>query len=250
MKKRRARAEPDNPERWMVSYADFLTLLFAFFTVMYATSQSDLEKQTSFEKSVRKAFGMFQTPSGGTDHGILSEPVPTYSKDGSPIESQIKIFQNSSIPNSEKRDALWQILDKKLTPEQIKNGGIQLRDEKEGVRVTLNAKNLFASGSAKILPEATTSLAILGSIFKLIQHPLVVEGYSDDDHVQSDIYPSNWELAAARAATIVRYLIKVHKVPADLLTVVSYGDQRPVAPNDSPENRAKNRRIEILISTN
>jgi len=246
--KRKKKEEPDNTERWVVSYADFITLLFAFFTVMYATSQADLDKRASFEKSIKKAFGMFQT-SGGGDKGIMTEPFPSYTKDGSVVDPQIKLFVDQRASNAEKKDALWQLIDQKLTKEQIQQAGLNVRDDEDGVRISFDASKLFDPGSAKILPDALRSLDVVGSILKNAQKRLVVEGHTDNETISSNLFPSNWELAAARASIIVRYLIKRHHVPADLLTVVSYADQKPLVPNDTPANKAKNRRIEILIST-
>jgi chemotaxis protein MotB len=89
----------------------------------------------------------------------------------------------------------------------------------------------------------------LGELLKESNRRLIVEGHTDDEPMRSEKYPSNWELSAARATKIVRYLMARHKIPGDRLTAVAYADQKPVVPNDSPENRARNRRIEIMIAT-
>lgn len=239
--------EPENHERWLVSYADFITLLFAFFVVMYATSQSDNEKQAKFEQSFKKAMGMFQSPGGGS--GILNDPFPTHLKEGSPIESPIRIFQDPRASKKELRDALWQLIHSKLSEDQIKEAGLDIRDDEHGVRISLMASQLFPSGSAKMLPAALSKIDVVGDILKISDRRLVVEGHTDNDQISSDAFPSNWELAGARASTIVRYLIKRHKISGELISVASYADQKPLVSNDSAENRAKNRRIEILITT-
>lgn len=242
---RRRHEEPENSERWLVSYADFITLLFAFFTVMYATSQADNEKRTKFEQSFKKAFGMQQQ---GDPQGFLQSPFPTNLKDGSVLESPIKIFEDKNSSKSEIRDAIWQMINEKLSDEDIQKAGLKMIDDPDGVRVTLSSSKLFPQGSAKVLPEAIQGLDFIGSILAKTQRRLVVEGHTDDTQVASELYPSNWDLAAARASTIVRYLIKRHKVDADLVNLAAFADQRPLAPNTTEENRAKNRRIEILIS--
>jgi chemotaxis protein MotB len=244
---RRRRFESENHERWLISYSDFITLLFAFFTVMYATSQADVEKAAKFEKSFKKAMGMFQT--SGNNTGVMSDPIPSHIKDGSPIEIPIKLFNDPHASRKELKDALWQLIDTKMTEQQVKDSGLEIRDDEEGVRITLTSSKLFPEGSAKIIPEALKRLDAVGEILKLANRRLIVEGHTDNEIIASDNYPSNWELAAARASTIVRYLIKRHQVSSDLLSVASYADQRPLAPNDSEENRSKNRRIEILITT-
>lgn len=237
----------ENHERWLISYADFITLLFAFFVVMYATSQADNEKQAKFEKSFKQAMGMFST--SGSSAGILNDPFPSYTKEGSPVESPIKIFQDPRASRKELRDALWQLIYSKMTEEQVKAAGLDIYDDEHGVRIGLTASQLFPAGSAKILPDALKRLDTVGEVLRLADRRLIVEGHTDNEVIESDAFPSNWELAGARAATIVRYLIKRHKVPAELLSVASYADQKPLVKNDSAENRAKNRRIEILITT-
>lgn len=243
---RKKNQESENHERWLVSYADFITLLFAFFVVMYATSQADNEKIAKFEQSFNKAMGMLQ--SGGSG-GVLNDPFPSYVKDGTPIENPIKIFQDPRASKKELRDALWQLIYNKLSEEQIKEAGLDIRDDEHGVRVSFMASQLFSSGSAKMLPEALGRIDVVGDILKKSDRRIVVEGHTDNEEISSNAYPSNWELAAARASTIVRYLIKRHNIPADLVSVASYADQKPLVRNDTAENRAKNRRIEILITT-
>lgn len=246
---KRKKQEHENHERWLVSYADFITLLFAVFAVLYATSQSDNEKKAQFEQSFKKAMGMYQSTEAPGGGGILNDAFPSHVKDGSPIENPIRIFNDPKASRRELKDALWQLIFSKMSEEQIKESGLDIRDDSDGVRVSLKAAHLFPAGSAKILPEALKKLDAVGDILRLADRRLIVEGYTDDEAVRSDIYPSNWELAGARASVIARYLIKVHKVPADLISVASYADQKPLVRNDSAENRAKNRRVEILIST-
>lgn len=136
-----------------------------------------------------------------------------------------------------------------MTEEQVRAAGLDIYDDEQGVRIGLTAGQLFPAGSAKILPDALKRLDNIGEVLRLADRRLIVEGHTDDESIESDAFPSNWELAGARAATIVRYLIKRHKVPSELLSVASYADQKPLVKNDSAENRAKNRRIEILITT-
>lgn len=245
--RKRRKEEPENNERWLISYADFITLLFAFFVVMYATSQSDNEKQAKFEKSFKQAMGMFSTTGGGG--GIMNDPFPSHVKEGSPVDIPIKIFQDPKASRKELRDVLWQLIYSKMSDEQIKEAGLDIYDDEHGVRIALTASQLFPAGSAKILPDALNRLDKVGEILKLADRRLIVEGHTDNESIMSEAFPSNWELAAARASTIVRYLIKRHKVPGDLLSVASYADQKPLVKNNSAENRSKNRRIEILITT-
>jgi chemotaxis protein MotB len=124
-----------------------------------------------------------------------------------------------------------------------------LRHDTVGVRIQLAASKFFASGSADIRASSLGALDKVAQIIKDSNRKVIIEGHTDDQPIKTAEYPSNWELSAARATKIVRYLIIRHKIPADRLTAVAYADQKPVAPNDSEENRARNRRIEILIVT-
>lgn len=241
--KHKRNEEPENHERWLVSYADFITLLFAFFTVMYATSQGDNEKQAKFEQSFKQAFGL---PQNGSD-GVLSQPFPYYQKDGSIIEPQIKIFNDKYASKSEVRDAIWQILNNNLSKEQIQKAGLSILDEEKGIRIILNSENIFTSGSAKIIPDALLALDAVGGILKKTDRPIQIEGHSDSVE-DSGLFPSIWELAAGRAATVVRYMIRRHKMDPSKLSAVSYADQRPLVSGAFDQNKSKNRRIEVLVS--
>ncbi len=242
----RNKDEQENHERWLVSYADFITLLFAFFTVLYATSQADNEKMAKFEQSFKQAFGIYNSNA----EGVLSQPFPFSQTEGSVIESPIKVFNDKYASKAEVRDAIWQVIYNSLTEEQIKQSGLVLADDKEGVRVGLASNSLFVPGSAKILPDALKALDVVGDILKKSGKQIQIEGHTDNAESVGGIFPSHWELAAGRAATIVRYMVKRHKLEPALLSAVSYADQRPLVSNSSEENKSKNRRIELLISLN
>ncbi len=243
--KKKQHEEPENHERWLVSYADFITLLFAFFTVMYATSSADLDKSKKFEQSVREAFGMLSGE--GQDIGVNN--FPNHKDKGSIIEPPIKVFYDSSASRDQIKEALLMMIDEKMSEEEREKAGFTVRTDEEGVRITLLASKLFPEGSAKIFKGSFLALDVISGILKLTGRDIVIEGHTDNQPIKSAIYPSNWELAGARAATIVRYFVQRHEFPADKLKVVSYADQRPLKNNDSDENRAINRRIEILIPT-
>lgn len=237
--------EHENHERWLVSYADFITLLFAFFTVMYATSNADLDKSKKFEKSIREAFGVL----GGEGQDIGSNNFPNHANKGMVIEPPIKIFNNRNSSKEEVKEAMMMMIDEKMTEDERTKAGFSVRTDEDGVRISLLASKLFPEGSAKVLKGSLLTLDVVANILKLTGKDIVVEGHTDNQIIQSATYPSNWELAGARAATIVRYFIQRHEFPSDKLRVVSYSDQRPLENNDSDENRSKNRRIEILILT-
>jgi chemotaxis protein MotB len=242
--RRKRHEEHESHERWLVSYADFITLLFAFFAVLYATSQADLQKQEEFQESIKKSFAPTFGFNAGSANDDFSNPRNT-----SLIKPPFETFPPAGSATQEVQDYVEHKLDKEMSEKEKKEtiGGI--RHDAVGVRIQVAANRLFDTGSADLAAESGAALDKIGRLLKTSGRRLIIEGHTDDEPIRTDKYPSNWELSAARATKIVRYLIAKHKVSASQLTAVAYGDQKPVVPNDSPENRARNRRIEILIVT-
>lgn len=230
--------EHENHERWLVSYADFITLLFAFFTVMYATSQSDVEKQEEFEKSIkRQLIGIFGSgvQGGGSGSGTGDFQL-----------SQPNLMADAFPGHGASRAEVQNYVERKLQGENGVNG---VNHDALGVRIQLAANKLFASGSAELLEGSLSALDEIGKLLKESRRKLIVEGHTDDHPIHTSRYPSNWELSAARATKVVRYLIARSGIPATKLTAVAYAEHKPVVANDSELHRAQNRRIEILIVT-
>lgn len=235
MAKKRRHEEHENHERWLVSYADFITLLFAFFVVLYATSQADQEKQEEFEESIKQQFAGYMISGsgsgGGESHGsgrdLLSDEFP--SRRSGPRE--VHDYVERKLENVDEET---------LT-------GIQ--HDTLGVRIQMAASKLFPSGTADLKASSLQALDQIGPLLKASGRKIVIEGHTDDEPIRTEKYPSNWELSAARATRIVRHLISRYGVDPNRITAVAYADQKPVVPNGSEENRARNRRIEILIVT-
>lgn len=248
-KSKRKHEEHENHERWLVSYADFITLLFAFFVVMYATSTNNEEKQKKFEESVRENLKL--NGSGGSGQGKqesnssqtlnLNELVPE-------LNTPLTSFPRRGGPK-EVEDYVDRSLDKKMTRDERKKSVTGLRHDAVGVRISLAASSFFPMGSAKLKYSSLKSLDQIAELLKESNKKIIIEGHTDNTPVAGGIFESNWELASLRATTVVRYLIKYHKVDPKNLAAISYADQKPIADNDSEEGRAKNRRIEVLIST-
>ncbi len=235
--------EPENHERWLVSYADFITLLFAFFVVMYATSSNNEEKQKSFEESVRKNLKLAYTGQG-TEQGQvvgaeslvpeLASPIEGFPKQGGAEEVQDYVGRklNKSLEGTEK-----------LAISKVHHDFI-------GARISLAASTFFPVGSNKLKLSSLKTLDKVAEILKETDRKVIIEGHTDDTPIVSDKIDSNWELGSLRATSVVRYLIKYHQIDPARLAAISYSDQKPLVSNDSEINRAKNRRIEILIVTN
>jgi len=259
-KKRKQHEEHENHERWLVSYADFITLLFAFFVVLYATSNSDLEKQKQFENSVRSnlkisvgnnndgassdknSHDLNLVPEGTDIAGTLKElknPIYIAASESVEQESDHPAKSLSSFPAKKKNISLVHSLSKISTA--------STKHDSMGVRVSLAASGYFPSGSAKLKVEALKDLDQIGSILKENSRKILVEGHTDNISINSESYASNWELAANRATTVIRYLIKIHGIEPARLVALSYADQKPLVPNDNDLHRATNRRIDLLI---
>jgi chemotaxis protein MotB len=247
-KKHKKSEEPENHERWLVSYADFITLLFAFFVVMYATSNSDLEKQKKFEDSVKSNFSLNVTMQGqgaGAAPPTVTELVPE-------LKSPLGVFPRQGGPQ-EMQDYVNRFVQTKM---QKQGAGMVLSQQHDlvGARISLAASSFFPTGSSKLKYSALKVLDQVAELLKETDKKVIIEGHTDDQIIQpqnnlqrSLVIESNWELASLRATSVVRYLIKYHGIEAKRLAAISYADQRPIVANNSDENRAKNRRIDILI---
>lgn len=243
MAKKKHHEEHENHERWLVSYADFITLLFAFFTVLYATSQKDAAKAKEFEASIRQAFR-----SHLDFGGVLGENV-AFDTNGRLLPPPIDLFPPEGAGPTEVQDAIQRLLEKSVSDQERAALVQNIRHDSVGVHVSLAAGALFPSGSDEILVGGLTALDKVAAILKVSNRKLVVEGHTDNVPIKSGRYRSNWDLAAARATKIVRYLIAKHGIAPGRLVAVAYADQKPIAPNDTDENRSKNRRIDVLIVT-
>nr|BFD58037.1 flagellar motor protein MotB [Bdellovibrio sp. CKG001]BFD61464.1 flagellar motor protein MotB [Bdellovibrio sp. HM001] len=241
-KKHKKHQEHENHERWLVSYADFITLLFAFFVVMYATSTSNEEKQKEFEDSIK--LNLHLVGRGGSD-GDSSDSIGALMAE---LEMPVGNFPKKGGPR-ETEDYVERSLEKSMDKEQKKKAIQDVYHDAVGVRIALAASTFFPEGSAKLKMSSLESLDKVAEVLKTNQKRIIVEGHTDDIPIADNSFPSNWELAGGRASAVVRYLVKYHKMDPKRFVALSYGDQKPVVPNDTDEHRAMNRRIEIFIVT-
>ncbi|MCX7794610.1 MAG: OmpA family protein [Thermodesulfovibrionales bacterium] len=211
----------DNTDRWVVSYADFITLLFAFFTTMYAISHVDMGKLEKFTGSMKEAFKAQKV----TQHFTPIEGIKPIQHEALQIEKELKyIIQESG-----------------------KIEGIRITVEEEGVRLSFADTIIFESGSAEIKEEIKPLLLSILSLIKKTNNPVVIEGHTDNIPVKGSRYSSNWELSAARATGVLMFLLSDGSLDPSRFSVAGYGEYRPVAPNTTPEGRAKNRRVDIIF---
>lgn len=246
-KKRRKRGvvENDNADRWLVSYADFITLLFAFFVVMYAISSVNDGKYRVLSDTLVEAF---KTPPKSIQPIQIGKPLqgqvsPTPNTVGVPKPIRLDTPKPEQpqhhmvqIANRIKRN-LQSLVDKKL---------IKVTSNKLWVEVEINTSILFSSGSAELELEADGPLKKLAGMLSRLPNYIDVEGYTDNLPINNSVYPSNWELSAARAASVVQMFIK-SGVDPDHLSVIGYGQYRPIADNNTIEGRRQNRRVRVVI---
>jgi chemotaxis protein MotB len=242
--KRVVHEEHENHERWLVSYADFMTLLFAFFVVMYAVSSVDTKRVTAAQKSVRWA--MHFEGKGGTNS------LPLYST--APAGGQGMLDSALAGPMVRQRirkaEDTRKQLEKKLAPMLMgqKNRGGKVVVEVDGrtLRVRLSAGQFFDAGSAVLRPDALPVLDIIMEEVTPLQQALRVEGHTDDRLVGGR-FKSNWELSSSRAAAVVDYIERAHGYPSSMLSLVGYGASRPLKSNNSSDGREANRRIDLSV---
>ena len=236
MARRRLPEEPDNHERWMVSYADFITLLFAFFVVMYSISSLNEGKYKILSESL---VGVFNQPDRaikpipiGEERPRTSEPNQSESDDATRSDDPLESIMRSM------REAFSDLIDAKQ---------VTLRGNESWVEIELSSSLLFPSGDALPNDHAFELLEKVARILAPFDNPIRVEGFTDNLPISTNQYPTNWELSAARAGSVVRMLVADGVAPSRL-AAVGYGEFQPIADNATPEGRARNRRVVLVIS--
>jgi len=236
---RRKRYEEDNEnhERWLISYADFITLLFAFFVVMYAISVVNIGKYTVLSEALGDAFG---------GRGAATRPNTQVEIDALPLSNIIARKRAEAAKRDRERlDLLARKLDSVLAP-LVRSGKVRVTRNARGVTVEINASILFTEGDAALAATARASLQTVAQLLKDDPHAIEVEGHTDDTPIANPAFPSNWELSAVRASTVVRLFVD-QGIAERRLAAVGRGANQPVASNDDPLGRARNRRVAVTI---
>ena len=259
MSRRKRQRAHVNHERWLVSYADFITLLFAFFVVLYASSQVDQRKVGKLALAIQVAFqelGVF--PASTTQLPLdINEPMPfntvqaiQNAKHNAELGRIASAPQGTLSAESEETDigTLQTELQDALRGE-IKLREVALHRESEGLIISLREFGFFGSGLATIKPESLPALDRIASILLIRTCRLRIEGHTDNVPMHSAQMASNWELSTARATELVRLLIERYRFAPDRLAAAGYAEYHPIATNLTPEGRAQNRRVDIVILT-
>lgn len=225
MKKEKVQVKKDNKERWLLTYSDMITLLMVFFIVLYAISNVDARKYQSLAESLSDVFtGQKAILSDPSRNIVNIKPSPS-EDEFSEMEKQLRDI----------------IADLGLVSK------VKISYESEGIVLSFQDTVLFDLGSADLTPEAVNIVGKVTEILARAPLRIRVEGNTCDLPIRTARFPSNWELSVARATSVVRMMINNPKMEPGRISIVGHGEYRPVAPNDSEENRQLNRRVDIVI---
>ncbi len=240
-----------NHERWLVSYADFITLLFAVFTTLYAMSQTDKKKVEEIMQSLQQSFGMVTAGAPSPKINVIQSKqiavVPT-------IKPEISVLPGSTRTaatgkgHAEEKD--FRQIKSSIEAYLIKQGAqgkVALGITRRGLVVSLKEAGFFDSGSAQIKQSAYDLLNTIAEAMTQYNNPLRVEGHTDNIPISTSQFPSNWELSAARATNVLKYLLKYYDTEPEKISATGYGEFRPVADNATAEGRSQNRRVDLVM---
>lgn len=257
--RRRAAREHGSHDRWLVSYADFITLLFAFFVVLYATAQIDNRKVVRVSAAIKGAFqdlGVFSGTGLATNQipkeiivvqGPGGGAMPQVSSTAGSVAIQISPnASRASAENSVDTEALRKELSEALGNE-IRKKKVQMRIGPDGLVVSLREIGFFDSGEAKLLPEAIPTITRLAKVLEQKDFEVRVEGHTDNVPIHTTRFNSNWELSTARATEVVSILVREYGFDPRSVSVAGYAEFRPIVSNDTEEGRKANRRIDLVI---
>ncbi len=241
---------PENHERWLVSYADFITLLFAFFVVMFASSQTDKGRAKQVSEAVEKALNEGRSLSvppavakilGGTvdDKGqgnaMMKGPggAQRSTKEAQP-DNILELLPSLKRLNQELKD-------------EISAGKVDVRLEPRGLVISLRESAFFPSGTDELEKNSLPTIKKLAMVIAVLPNHIQLEGHTDSVPIHNARFKSNWELSCARGIALLDVLTRTFELPADRFSILGRADTVPVDTNDTPEGRARNRRVDIVI---
>jgi len=274
-RRRHGGAEEGSNERWLLTYADMITLLMALFMVLFSISSVNISKYQTLQKSLKAAFSGNILPGGksiaqqGASASASKAPSTTEAASIVPLTALGSGIETTTTTRSTTQTAASQAAAQaaQTAAQQQASEFLRIKHELEAyaarhgfsknVKTSIEARGLvirvltdqllFASGQATLNPRADGLLTEIGQLLNVDEtHPIAVEGNTDNVPIHSSLFPSNWQLSTARASTVVQYLIE-HSVSPHRLTATGYADQRPLASDATAAGRARNRRVEIVL---
>jgi len=248
MRRRRIREENENHDRWLVSYSDFITLLLALFVVLYAISQVNEGKYRVVAGALVSAFGSQPNRSPvalGTSNPLsIMDPAVDPAPDYLAAKKARRLMEAQRRRQEKMENIARQVMT--AFDSFLSDGKVHVSRSEVGVRLEIDASLLFAPGQAVLQEDSGRIMESVAQVLKNVDHGIQVEGHTDNVPIETEKFPSNWELSAMRASSVVRLLI-TNGVDAARLTAVGYGETRPLEPNDSEEGRRRNRRVTVMI---
>jgi chemotaxis protein MotB len=232
MRRKPKAAKAENHERWLITYADLITLLLVFFIVLYAGSQEDSRKFAILAHGLRSAFNNVASNGGGGNSVVF---IGSGSTNQGGMSTELQDFESIT--------AILQ----RVAQERGLTDRINVRMDADGIVIGLTSDLLFDSGNAAVRPEAAPVLAAVADALRGKENEIRVEGHTDNIPINTEEFNSNWELSSARAVAVLRRLIDEDGLKAGKLYAAGYGDTHPRADNGSPAGRAANRRAEIVV---
>ena len=240
-----------NHERWLVSYADFITLLFAVFVVLYAMSQSDKKKTEEVMLSIQQSFGMVQAGAPSPKINVLPSQQMNIAPSLRPeiaVRPGNRAVRGHIKTRADERD--FRQIKSSIEAYLIKQGAqnkASLTITRRGLIVSLKEAGFFDSGQSQIKPSAYELINTIAEAMAQYNNPLRVEGHTDNIPIGSAQFPSNWELSTSRAVNGLKYLIKNFDIDPTKVSAAGYAEFRPLADNATPDGRAKNRRVDLVM---
>lgn len=234
-----------NHERWLVSYADFITLLLAFFVVLYASAQVDNRKIAQVSAAIEGGFQQLGAFSGSDGGRVSLETKPTTPPEAS---LAVDLAHGGAAGGGYSPDVnlLKRQLEEALG-EEIKKHEIEMRVTPEGLVVSLREVGFFNSGDATLLVDGQNTLTRIAHVLNEKGFQIRVEGHTDNVPIHTSQFKSNWELSTARATEVVSLLIEKHGFDPGHVSAAGYSEYRPIASNETEEGRRSNRRVDIVV---
>lgn len=227
--------EKENHDRWVISYADLVTLLFGFFIILYATAEVDIVKFNKLSEGIAKAFNVEVKSGSGGSSAVLdgsSGIIPT-PEGAALIDLNLDFVERSIRERAAERG--------------IDASRVLITRHDQQIIVRFAGNLVFPSASAALREDARPLLLVVGSVVAELPNEIRIEGHTDNIPVGTELYPTNWELSSARATAVLRFLVEEAGLPAERAFAAGYGEFRPEATNATPEGRALNRRADIVI---
>jgi len=224
--------EHENMERWLVSYADFITLLFAFFVVMYSVSSVNEGKYRVMSNALKSSFSN-------------TRPIGELSIMNLPIEKSRQIVVTERQKSQSNARTFLKVANS-ITTSKVPDG-VKITSTERGLSIRIKDDALFSSGSADLNPQIKEFLDLIAGLVRELPNLIAVEGHTDNRPIRTATYPSNWDLSTARANTLLRYFTEHHHLRADRFTSTGFAGTRPIESNSTSEGQASNRRVELIV---